>query len=62
MMKLVEWSGTSAVMGSLELSIHHIEHVVEELRDILQRIDDGVIPNLDEDEDGRKEETSEEDA
>lgn len=49
MMKLVNWSGTSAVMGSLELSIHAIERVVEELRSILKRIDSGVIPNLDED-------------
>lgn len=51
-MKLVEWSGTSAVMGSLELSIHAIERVVEELRDILKRIDNGMIPNLDEEDDG----------
>ena len=49
MMKLVEWSGTSAVMGSLEMSIHAIERVVGELRDLLLRIDRGVIPNLDED-------------
>lgn len=49
MMKLVEWSGTSAVMGSLELAIHAIERVVGELRDILLRIDRGAIPNLDED-------------
>lgn len=49
MMKLVNWSGTSAVMGSLELSIHAVERTVEELKDILRRIDNGVIPNLDED-------------
>ena len=49
LMKLVEWSGTSAVMGSLEMSIHAIERVVEELRDLLRRIDDGVIYNIDED-------------
>jgi hypothetical protein len=49
MMKLVTWSGTSAVMGSLELAIHAIERVVEDLRSIRQRIDAGVIPNLDED-------------
>jgi hypothetical protein len=48
-MKLVNWSGTSAVMGSLELSIHAIERVVEELKHLLFRIDEGVIPNLDED-------------
>lgn len=49
LMKLVEWSGTSAVLGTLDLSIHAIERVVEELRDVLRRIDSGVIPNLDED-------------
>lgn len=48
-MKLVNWSGTSAVMGSLEMAIHAMERVVEELKDILFRIDEGVIPNLDED-------------
>jgi hypothetical protein len=47
MMKLVNWSGTSAVMGSLEMSIHAIERTVSELRDILRRIDSGVIPDLD---------------
>lgn len=47
-MKLVNWSGTSAVMGSLEMSIHALERVVEELKDILFRIDEGVIPNTDE--------------
>lgn len=55
MMKLVNWSGTSAVMGSLELSIHAIERVVEELKSIRQRIDAGVIPNLDEDDHGDEE-------
>lgn len=47
-MKLVDWSGTAAVMGALELSIHSIERVVEELDGILLRIDGGAIPNLDE--------------
>jgi hypothetical protein len=52
MLRLVEWSGTSAVMGSLELSIHAMERAIDELRDILQRIDRGVIPNLDEEDHG----------
>jgi len=52
MLKLVNWSGTSAVMGSLELSVHAMERTVEELKSILNRIDAGVIPNLDEDSDG----------
>jgi hypothetical protein len=50
LMKLVEWSGTAAVMGTLELSIHAIENVIGELRDLLKRIDAGAIPNLDEEE------------
>lgn len=52
MLRLVDWSGTSAVMGSLELSIHAMERAIDELRDILRRIDRGVIPNLDEDDHG----------
>lgn len=48
LMKLVDWSGTAAVMGSMDLSIHALERTSEELRDILRRIDRGVIPNLDE--------------
>lgn len=47
LMKLVNWSGTSAVMGSLELSIHAIERVVEELKQILFRVDEGLIENED---------------
>jgi len=53
LMKLVDWSGTAAVMGALELSIHSIERVVEELENILLRIDGGAIPNLDEDDHGQ---------
>jgi hypothetical protein len=49
-MKLVDWSGTAAVTGSLELSIHAIENVVAELKDLLKRIDAGAIPNLDEED------------
>lgn len=47
LMKLVEWSGTSAVMGSLELSIHAVERVVGELRSLREKIDLGQIPNID---------------
>ena len=43
LMKLVNWSGTSAVMGSLELTIHAIERTVEELKDLLKRLDAGAI-------------------
>ena len=48
LMTLVNWSGTSAVMGSLELAIHAMERTVEELRDILKRMDAGAIINSDE--------------
>jgi hypothetical protein len=49
LMKLLNWSGTSAVMGSLELAIHAIEHVVDELKQLLLNIDMGIVPNTDED-------------
>jgi hypothetical protein len=49
-MTLVNWSGTSAVMGSLELATHAIERTVEELRDILKRMDAGAIVNSDEEQ------------
>jgi hypothetical protein len=49
LMKLVNWSGTSAVMGSLELAIHSIERVIEELKQLQFNIDVGVIHNMDED-------------
>jgi len=49
LMMLVGWSGTSAVMGSLELAIHAMERVVEELKQLLLGIDAGAIPNSDED-------------
>lgn len=48
MMGLVNWSGTYASLGTLELCMSNIRNVVEDLRDVLQRIDAGVIPNTDE--------------
>lgn len=47
LMKLVNWSGTSAVMGSLELAIHAIERTVDELKDLLKRLDAGAIIDSD---------------
>jgi len=47
MMKLIDWSGTAAVMGSLELSIHAIERVVNEIRVLIKKVDSGEIPNTD---------------
>jgi hypothetical protein len=49
LMGLVQWSGTSAAMCTLELCIHNIEGVIGELQSVVQRIDAGVIPNLDDD-------------
>jgi len=54
LLKLVNWCGTSAVTGTLDLTIHAIERVVEGLLDILRKVDSGVIPNLDEDGDGQE--------
>lgn len=48
LMKLVNWSGTAAVMGSLELTIHAIERTVEELKDLLRMLDAGAIIDSDE--------------
>lgn len=48
LMKLVNWSGTSAVMGSLDLAIHSIERVVGELEQLLSQIESGEIPDMDE--------------
>lgn len=52
MMKLVNWSGTAAVMGTLDMALHSIERVIDNLKDLLLKVDGGVIPNLDEDDDG----------
>lgn len=48
-LKLVDWSGTGAVMNSLDLAIHALERTYEEMEEILMRIDAGDIKNLDED-------------
>jgi hypothetical protein len=50
MMGLVNWSGTSAALCTLDLCIHNIRCVMDELQSVLQRIDAGVIPNLDDDD------------
>jgi hypothetical protein len=47
-LKLVEWSGTSAVMGSLDLAIHALERTYNEMENILYKIHEGEINNLDE--------------
>jgi len=36
---LVRWSGTDAVLGTLDLCIHSMERTIEELKGILSRLD-----------------------
>ena len=48
-LKLVNWSGTSAVMGTLDLVIHSLERTYDEMEDILLRMDGGEISNEDTD-------------
>jgi len=44
---LHEWSGTRAVVGSLEVTMHQIERTIEEVKELIRRIEDGELPNLD---------------
>lgn len=44
---LHEWSGTRAVIGSLEVTMHQIERTIEEVKELIRRIEDGELPNLD---------------
>jgi len=50
--QLHDWSGTSAVLGSLELSIHAIERTISGYREILEKLRSGEIPNTDPPEPG----------
>ena len=44
---LHEWSGSRAVVGSLEMSIHAMERTLEEMSELIRRIDNGELPNAD---------------
>jgi hypothetical protein len=44
---LHEWSGTRAVAGALEITLGNIERAIAEFKDMIQRIEDGEVPNLD---------------
>lgn len=44
---LHEWSGTRAVIGSLEVTLHQIERTIEEAKEIVRQIENGDLPNLD---------------
>lgn len=43
---ITEWSGTDAVLGSLDLSVHAIERTVEELRGMLAKLDNVPVLKL----------------
>ena len=44
---LHQWSGSRAVLGSLEMAIHAIERTVEEYGELNNKIQRGDIPNID---------------
>ena len=44
---LHEWSGSRSVCGSLEMSIHAIERTLVEMADLIRRINDGDVQNID---------------
>lgn len=45
---LHQWSGTRAVVGSLEMSLHAVERTLEEVSNLITGIERGDIVNLDE--------------
>lgn len=44
---LHEWSGTRAVVGSLEMSLHAVERTLAEIEHLILAIENGEVPNLD---------------
>ena len=44
---LHEWSGTRAVVGSLELSLHSVERTIDEMASLILAIESGEVPDLD---------------
>ena len=44
---LHQWSGSRAVMGSLEMSIHAIERTIEEYGALINKLSSGEISNSD---------------
>lgn len=44
---LHEWSGTRAVVGSLEMSLHAVERTLAEVDRFITAIESGDIPDLD---------------
>lgn len=44
---LHEWSGTRAVVGSLEMSLHAVERALDEMNNLITAIEKGEIQDLD---------------
>ena len=44
---LHEWSGSRSVCGSFEMSIHSIERTIQEMSDLIYKINDGRLSNID---------------
>jgi hypothetical protein len=44
---LHEWSGSRSVCGALEMSIHAIERTIHEMGELIRKINDGDVPNID---------------
>ena len=47
---LHEWSGTRAVVGSLEMSLHAVERTLDEVNGLILRIETGEMPDHDSEE------------
>lgn len=45
--ELHTWSGTRAVIGSLEMAIHAIERTIVECDELVRRVRSGQLPNTD---------------
>ncbi len=45
--RLHEWSGTRAVVGSLEMSLHAVERTLDEINRMIEAVERGDVPNLD---------------
>lgn len=44
---LHEWSGTRSCVGSLEMSLNAIERTINEMDALIEKLENGEIPNLD---------------
>ena len=44
---LHEWSGTRAVIGSLEVTMHQIERTIEEMEMLVLKVETGELKDLD---------------